>query len=247
MCKVISMFIQKGGVGKTTLAFNIGKELSKKYKVLLVENDAQGNLTAAITQHLYNDNTPYDLYESIFDPVTIQNLDDISYIPSNNMLYRLEKNLEISDLNMFKKNIESLKQQYDFIIIDCPPNLGNLSTGALMSSDYVLIPFEASLFCYQGLSELINTIDKTISSGTNENLKILGLIINKLESTIISNEIRTALENEFKEKVFKTIVSKSTKVVEAQAMHKSIVDYAPSHKVANQFVSLVDELLERVV
>ena len=163
-----------------------------------------------------------------------------------NMLYRTEKNAEISDINMFKKNIKEYSSYFDFIFIDCPPNFGNISTASLMSSDYVLIPFEASLFCYQGLSELINTIDKTISSGTNEDLQILGLIINKLERTIISNEIINALEAEFKDKIFNTVINKSTKIVEAQASNVSIVDYVPKHKSAIQFKNLINEFLDKL-
>jgi chromosome partitioning protein len=147
---------------------------------------------------------------------------------------------------MFKSNINRLNDHFDFIFIDCPPNLGNLATAALMSSKYVLIPFEAALFCYQGLSELINTINKTVASGTNAELEILGLVINKFESTIISNEIKDSLIAEFKDKVFNTFISKSTKIIESQAMNQSIVDYAPSHKVSHQFKELIDELLERV-
>jgi len=246
MGKIISMFIQKGGVGKTTLTFNLGIELSKKHKVLLIDNDAQRNLTTAITQEHEFKYTTYDLYSEHVVIDKIYRTSGLYFMPSSNMLYRTEKNAEISDLNMFKKNIKELAKNFDFIFIDCPPNLGNISTASLMSSDYVLIPFEASLFCYQGLSELINTIDKTIASGTNEDLQILGLIINKLESTIISNEIRSALEAEFKDKVFSTVISKSTKIVEAQASNISIVDYEPKHKVSRQFKCLVTEFLDKI-
>lgn len=246
MGRIISMFIQKGGVGKTTLTFNLGLELSKNYKVLLIDNDAQRNLTTAITQEHDFKYTTYDLYSEQIAIDKISKSGNLYYIPSSNMLYRTEKNAEISDLNMFKKNLKEYSKKFDFIFIDCPPNLGNISTASLMSSDYVLIPFEASLFCYQGLSELINTIDKTITSGTNEDLQILGLIVNKLESTIISNEIRSALEAEFKDKVFDTVISKSTKIVEAQASNVSIVDYDLKHKVSRQFKNLITEFLEKV-
>ena len=246
MSKIISMFIQKGGVGKTTLTFNLGLELSKNYKVLLIDNDAQRNLTSAITQEHDFKYTTYNLYNEKVGIDKIREINGLYYMPSSNMLYRTEKNAEISDINMFKKNIKEYSSYFDFIFIDCPPNFGNISTASLMSSDYVLIPFEASLFCYQGLSELINTIDKTISSGTNEDLQILGLIINKLERTIISNEIINALEAEFKDKIFNTVINKSTKIVEAQASNVSIVDYVPKHKSAIQFKNLINEFLDKL-
>ena len=246
MNNIISVFVQKGGVGKTTITFNVGIELAKKNKVLLIDNDAQKNLTAALTQNNDFELTTEDLYDDLIDTNSISKVDKLHFIPSNKNLYKSEKNLEISDLNMFKKNLEQLKKVFDYIFIDCPPNLGNLSTASLIASDYILIPFEAGLFCYQGLSELINTINKTITSGTNPNLKILGLIINKFESTIISNEIKDTLIAEFKDKVFKTLITKSTKIIEAQASNKSIIDYDPNHKVSLQFKDLIQEITDRL-
>ena len=246
MSHIVSVFVQKGGVGKTTITFNVGLELAKTSKVLLIDNDAQKNLTAALTQSNDFQLTTEDLYDDVIEITAIPKIDNLYFVPSSKNLYKSEKNLEISDLNMFRKNLEKLKTSFDYIFIDCPPNLGNLSTASLIASDYILIPFEAGLFCYQGLSELVNTINKTITSGTNPNLKILGLVINKFESTIISNEIKDSLISEFKDKVFKTLITKSTKIIESQASNKSIIDYDPSHKVSLQFRDLIQEIKDRL-
>jgi len=243
---IISVFIQKGGVGKTTLSFNMAKILAQKgYNVLAIDNDAQMNLSASFTDHISHEYTSMDIFEES-GQVRFLNIEkNLDIIPSHSRLSRLEKTLSAVDLGVLSKNIKKYNK-YDFVIIDCPPSLGNLSIASLMASDYVLIPFECSLYCYQGLTELMTTINKVQSSGLNSNLKNLGMVINKHEKTIISDEILTELKREFGDLVFKQKISKSVKLIESPAVKQSIVEYDSKHKVSIQVTAFIDEILDKI-
>lgn len=250
---------QKGGVGKTTTSLQLGHYLSTTlkaslaecYKVLLIDVDPQGNLTKSLT-----DNPGFGLYEALSgsDYEAEEIKPNLYLLSGDTKLALLEKSL-IGELDAYRKLRELLEkeefQAYDFILIDSPPSLGVLTINALTASDYLIIPMNPSLYSMQGTTDLIGTLSK-VKKNLNPELSLLGVIINAFDNVpTISRQIRSEIEATFREKVFKTALSKSIKVEEAIASKSSIITSASLgnrklSKIAEELKAIGEELLNRL-
>lgn len=255
MAIVISIALQKGGVGKSTTASALASILgSKKQKVLLIDMDAQANVSfssgiddciTSITDVLSGDCSIENAicqtkhFDIIPSTINLSNFD------------RLEANTteEAKQLtNLLNNAIQPIKEEYDYIIIDTPPALGNLSCTALMCSDYVIIPIESRPYALQGLTTLNDTI-KTIQE-ENKRLKILGILFIKWNKRTLLNKQIKQLTNEYAKlmntTIFKTAIRESISVAEAQTIQQQLIDYAPKSKPCLDYIAFTEEVLERV-
>jgi chromosome partitioning protein len=249
MGKIISVINQKGGVGKTTISFNLAKGLAKKnLKILIIDNDPQGNLTCA----LLDDPTKMkadviNFYHNKAELVKPENIDEnLDFIGANIHLSKISDS-RLDEAYLLQEGLEPLVKIYDYIIIDCNPSLGALNMAALIPTDYVLIPIKPAPFAIIGLHDLFETVNR-IKKRINKKLKILGIIINDVNGrkTIIEEEVETVLRNDYSDLVFNTIIPHSISMVESPTMQKSIMEYDPRGKQAKQFSKFVVELMERL-
>lgn len=236
---------QKGGVGKTTLTFNLGIWLaSEGYKTLLIDTDPQGNLSKSLV-----DEPGFGLFEalSLLD-YEAEEVKPCLYLLSGGVkLAVLEKTLvgEVDALTRLKELLdgESFKG-YDFILIDSPPSLGVLTGNALTAADYLIIPMNTSLYSMQGTTDLIGTMAK-VKKSLNPNLSLLGVIINSYDNVpTITRQIKAEIEETFQEKVFKSVLSKSIKVEEAIASKAGVIE--GKGKIAEEVKAIGEELLSRL-
>jgi len=247
MTKIISVVNQKGGVGKTTISFNLAKGLVEMdLKVLAIDNDPQGNLTSTFIDD------PDQLASTILD---IYQEKSVIPFEIHSRLHLIGSNIHLakvadSDFEIIfklKEGISRYKSNYDFIIIDCLPSFGYLNMAALNASKYVIIPTTPSPFALSGLVDLFQTIDK-IRKRLNPELIILGILINLVEgrSTTIGEELEQLLRNDYGDLVFEVAINKSIKVEESPVFHKSVMEYAPKSKNAKQFNKFITEFLMRL-
>lgn len=246
---VIAVTNQKGGVGKTTIAFNLAKCLSeKRKKVLAIDNDPQGNLTSALLEN--HENLSADVLEiyqndsgknKLIPEKIGKNLD---LIGANISLSKVAEN-DFDIIFRLKEALENLKKNYAYVIIDCLPSFGHLNLAALNASDYVLIPTKAAPFALHGLQDLFVTIKKT-QDRLNPNLKIGGILLNLLERTVLCNQLEESLQKDHGEYLFKSKIDKGVKFEESPAFNQSIVKYAKNSKQAKQFNNFLNEFLKRV-
>lgn len=252
MLKVITIANQKGGVGKTTTAINLSAALAAlDYKVLLIDADPQGNSTSGLGFEL--NNIKVTLYECLLDTVKAKDiilnseLENLDLLPSNIDLVGAEIEL-LNTPNREKRLkmvIESLKNKYDFIIIDCSPSLGLLTLNGLAAADSVIIPVQCEYFALEGLGKLLNTI-KIIQKNLNPDLKIEGFLLTMYDSRLnLSNQVVEEVRKHFQHLVFDTIIQRNVKLSEAPSHGKSIIDYDIKSKGAANYMNLAREILQR--
>ena len=258
MTKVISLVNQKGGVGKTTTSINLAASLGKLgKKSLLVDLDPQGNCTTGLGVN--KGNIKYSIYDVLNGTVEAKKaivktgFTLLSIIPATINLAGLDiELLEKGYQNAaFKKNeqlrnaLEPIKDNYDFIIIDCPPSLGLLTTNALVASDSVIIPVQCEFFALEGITQLLNTIIMT-QTRLNPNLKIEGVLLTLLDSrTNLGLEVVEEVRKFFKDKVFNTIIPRLIRLVEAPSHGKPIRDYDPTSRATLAYQNLAKEVISR--
>ena len=250
MGKIISVINQKGGVGKTTISFNIAIGLvNRGYRVLVIDNDPQGNLTSAFLAD------PTIMKADVIDFYSEDRKDKLEPEKIRDNLYLIGANIHLSkitdkDLDVIfglKEGLSVIEHKYDFVIIDCLPSFGYLSMAALNAANYVLIPIKPAPFALAGLKDLIENMQK-IKRRFNNKLSILGILLNLVEgrSTIIGEEIESILRRDYKELVFNARISRSTIIEESPVKSLSAIEYSPRSKQASQFKELLDEMLEKL-
>ena len=258
MSKVIAIANQKGGVGKTTTTVNLGVGLARKgYKVLLIDADAQGNLTDSLGWHTPDEIADIlaTIMQGIIDHNTVEpnqailhHGEGVDLLPANIALSALEVSLvnALSRETILKRYIDSVRDSYDFILIDCMPSLGMLTINALVAADSVLIPVQAHYLPTKGMTQLIQTIHRV--QHINANLSILGVLMTMTsQRTNFTKDISTQLRTLYGEhlNVFKTEIPQSIRIAEASASGQSIFEYDPKGKAVEAFEMLVKEFINR--
>jgi len=253
MARIIAIANQKGGVAKTTTAVNLSASLGEKgQKVLLVDLDPQGNATSGcgIMKHKLT-RCIYDVIineENINNVILETELKNMKVAPARIELAGAEIEL-VSQLYREGKLTTALidvKDNYDFIIIDCPPSLGLLTLNALCAATDVLIPIQCEYYALEGLSLLVNTLDK-VKKSINRDLQIIGVLLTMFDArTNLSIQVVDEVKNYFREKVFQTIIPRNVRLSEAPSHGQPIIIYDTKSRGAEVYRDLAEEVLERV-
>lgn len=246
MAKVISISNHKGGVGKTTLTASVGAALSEKgYKVLLIDLDAQANLTGSLLKE-EPERTIYEALKERKGLPVISIKENLSLTPSSLSLAGIELELASAFQREFilKDLIEPIAENYDYILLDCPPSLGLITINALVGADEVYIPLTAEALPFKGLS-MIRDIISMVKKRLNPNLKLSGIIISRWENSKLSSDVEKALRDNFGDLVFKTKIRKNISLAEAPLSKTDILTYSPSCNGAKDFRELTQEITER--
>jgi chromosome partitioning protein len=250
MSKVISIANQKGGVGKTTTSINLSSSLAAaEKKTLLIDIDPQANSSSGLSVTNYSPS----IYEVIIGTVDINDaiinsfMPFLDILPSNINLVGAE--IEMVDMenreSLLKKALASLKNEYDYLIIDCPPSLGLLTLNALNASDSVLIPVQCEYFALEGLGQLLNTIN-IVKQHYNKNLSIEGVLLTMFDTRLrLSHSVAEEVKKYFGDKVFDTIIHRNVRISEAPSYGKPVILYDAVSSGSKNYISLAAELLQR--
>ena len=258
MGKIISLVNQKGGVGKTTTSINLSASLSLEgKKVLLIDLDPQGNATTGVGFNKGDiEKSVYDIFndnEKIEDVILKTKFKNLDLLPSTLQLAGIDieliekgkDNPGFQKAFQFKSKVDSIKDRYDYIIIDCPPSLGLITTNALAASDSVIIPVQCEFFALEGITQLLNAIMLT-KKKLNPNLKLEGVLLTMFDSkTNLSIEVIEEIRSYFKEKVYTTIIPRLIRLAEAPSHGKPIIAYDPKSRGSLAYLNLAKEVIER--
>jgi len=252
MVRIISVANQKGGVGKTTTTVNLGASLALMgKKVLLVDIDAQGNATSGmgvrkpdVTKDVYDVLVNEIPMEEVILPSSRENLD---IVPATLQLAGAE--IELTSMmareSRLKSALATVKDRYDFILIDCPPSLGHLTINAFTASHSILIPVQCEYYALEGLSQLLNTV-RLVQKHFNPTLKIEGVVLTMYDArTNLGAEVIEEVRRYFQEKVYDTIIPRNIRLSEAPSHGLSIIDYDERSKGAQVYQALAKEVLTR--
>jgi chromosome partitioning protein len=252
MGKIIAIANQKGGVGKTTTSVNLAASLGVlEKKVLLIDADPQANATSGLGIDVASvDIGTYQLLEhtnSAKQAIVKTDTPNLDIIPAHIDLVAIE--IELVDKEereyMLKKALAEIKDDYDFILIDCAPSLGLLTLNALTASDAVIIPIQCEYFALEGLGKLLNTI-KSVQKIHNPELDIEGLLLTMYDSRLrLSNQVVEEVQKHFNDMVFQTIIQRNVRLGEAPSYGESIINYDASSKGASNYLSLAEEVITK--
>ncbi|MBQ0011888.1 MAG: ParA family protein [Clostridiales bacterium] len=252
MAYVISIVNQKGGVGKTTTAVNLSAFLAKKRKkVLMIDLDPQGNATSGFGfDKMELKNTVYDLLvndEEITNVILPTQVKNVDMCPTNINLAGAEVELvsAISRETILKNAIDTVRDQYDYVIIDCAPSLGLLTINALAACDGVIVPIQGEYYALEGLTQLIDTINM-IRKKLNPKIGITGVVITMHDSrTQLTKQVVEEVQKYFGDKVFKTFIPRNVRLAEAPSHGQTIDEYDAKSKGAVAYQALANEVVKR--
>ncbi len=252
MGRIIAVANQKGGVGKTTTSINLAACLAEKgKKVLAVDMDPQGNLTSGLG--VDKDSVEKSIYELIIGEVDIKEvinkevLENLDIIPTSIDLSAAEIELiGVDDKEYILRNaIDQVKDQYDFVIIDCPPSLSMLTINAMTTANSVIVPIQCEYYALEGLSQLIHTVE-LVKDRLNSKLEIEGVVFTMYDArTNLSLQVVENVKDNLQQNIYKTIIPRNIRLAEAPSYGLPINKYDPKSTGAESYMRLADEVIER--
>ncbi len=252
MAKKIAIVNQKGGVGKSTTAINLGASLAEQgRKVLIVDIDPQGNATSGLG--LEKSDLEYSIYDALINDTPLNKIikptghDDFYILPANIDLAGAEIELVsiMSRESRLKKKINESNIEFDYIFFDCPPSLGLLTLNALTASDHIIVPIQCEYYALEGLGQLMQTVE-LVQSNLNPELTLLGVVLTMNDArTNLSSQVIEEVKKYFGKDVFNTIIPRNVRLSEAPSFGEPIVTYDPSSRGAKAYKDLAKEVIER--
>lgn len=252
MGKIIAIANQKGGVGKTTTTVNLAAALGVlEKKVLLIDADPQANASSGLGIDV--DSIEYGTYEilehtiSAKEAIVTTSSPNVDLIPAHIDLVAIE--IELVDKEnreyMLRESLKEIRDDYDYILIDCAPSLGLITLNALSAADSIIIPIQCEYFALEGLGKLLNTI-KSVQKIHNSELEIEGLLLTMFDSRLrLSNQVVEEVTKHFQNMVFKTIIQRNVRLSEAPSYGESIISYDATSKGAVNYINLANEILKK--
>ena len=251
MSRVFAISNQKGGVGKTTTTINLAASLAaSEFKVLVIDSDPQGNATSGLG--IQKNTGRSSLYHVLLGGADARNailpteLEGLSLIPADKNL--VGANLELVEVPnrefRLRESIQQIRQDFRFILIDCPPALDLLTLNALVAADAVLVPIQCEFFALEGISELMDTIDR-VRNAFQHPLQVEGILLTMFDDrTNLTRQVAADLKEFFGDDVFETVIPRSVRLAEAPSFGKPILSYDPRSKGAESYIRLAKEILD---